>query len=139
VERPGAGGFTESGATIDVSGGGVFGTSDGSTAAGGTSVLVISAVPDPEPASVVMGATSVLVGLGYWWRRRVRIVGLNPPTDPPPAAIPRAVPETDLGSPRPRTFRAYSIRLGPRPAAVSVRTPRGIPPPAAQTALWQLA
>jgi uncharacterized membrane protein len=28
----------------------------------------------PEPASVVMGATSVLVGLGYWWRRRVRVI-----------------------------------------------------------------
>ena len=28
----------------------------------------------PEPASVVMGATSALVGLGYWWRRRVRTV-----------------------------------------------------------------
>ncbi|MBV8314476.1 MAG: hypothetical protein JOZ53_06020 [Planctomycetaceae bacterium] len=32
------------------------------------------ATPVPEPASVVMGETSVLVGLGYWWRRRVRAV-----------------------------------------------------------------
>ena len=24
----------------------------------------------PEPPSIVMGATSGLVGLGYWWRRR---------------------------------------------------------------------
>jgi hypothetical protein len=30
----------------------------------------------PEPASVVMGATAVLVGLGYWWRRRTLLVAL---------------------------------------------------------------
>ena len=28
----------------------------------------------PEPASVMMGATSVLVGLGYWWQLRKRAV-----------------------------------------------------------------
>jgi hypothetical protein len=52
-----------------------------------------------------------------------------------------------LGAPRrplgresiPMPDSVYSIRLGPRPAAISVRTPRGIPSPAVQTALRQLA
>jgi len=36
----------------------------------GATINVLDVVP--EPASVVMGTTSILIGLGYWWRRRKR-------------------------------------------------------------------
>ncbi|HMB08115.1 MAG TPA: PEP-CTERM sorting domain-containing protein [Isosphaeraceae bacterium] len=64
VIDPGAGVFTATGGTIDVSGG-----SGGSGAGGGDlgQVFVV-----PEPMSLVMVGTGGLVLLGYGWRRRRR-------------------------------------------------------------------
>jgi hypothetical protein len=33
---------------------------------------ITQVTPTPEPTSLVMGSTAGLVGMGYWWRRRLR-------------------------------------------------------------------
>lgn len=40
----------------------------------GVGSVTVALIPVPEPPALMLGGTSVLAGLGYWWRCRKRVV-----------------------------------------------------------------